>query len=254
MQTHVAPLKNVTSVAKHILCGSVCAAMLLALTASAQSPLAIYTDGLVNGFDDWSWAAHNMANTNPVHAGTKSISVSAAANNYEAISFHHADFSTSLYTNFSFWANGGTNGGQLIQVYAELSAVGQPAYQISPALVANTWQQYTIPLSTLGVANKSNLSRINIQLRPGPNGTFYVDDVQLGANPVPSLVNISVNATQTVRTADSRHFGLNLTMWDTYFDPPNHTPFHCCKRWVAPLSECPAARSRMNIIGDPTPP
>ena len=223
MQTQLAQFRGVKPSTRNILSGCLGAAMLCALAASAQSPLAIYTDGLVNGFENWSWAANDFNNTSPVHGGTKSIRVSAAANNYEAISFHHADFSTSLYTNFSFWANGGTNGGQLIQVYAELSAVGQPAYQISPALVANTWQQYTIPLSTLGVANKSNLSRINIQLRPGPNGTFYVDDVQLGANPVPSLVNISVNATQTVRTADSRHFGLNLTMWDTYFDPPNHT-------------------------------
>ena len=93
--------------------------------ATAQSSLAIYTDHLANNFDDWSWAPHDFANTAPVHSGVNSISVSAT--NWQAISFHHADFDTSPYTSFTFWAHGGTNGGQLLQVYGELSGVGQTA-------------------------------------------------------------------------------------------------------------------------------
>jgi len=45
------------------------------LSAIAQTPLQIYTDNLVNGFQDWSWATRNMANTSPVHSGSASISV-----------------------------------------------------------------------------------------------------------------------------------------------------------------------------------
>ena len=188
----------------------------VALAAQAQNPLVIYTDGLANNFDDWSYTTRNFANIIPVHGGTKSISVSPAGA-YEAISFHHADFNTSYYTNFSFWVHGGTSGGQLLQVYAELSGVGQPAYTLPVALTANTWQQFTIPLSTLGVADKPNCSRINIQVRPGPLGTFYVDDVQFGAKPVGVL---NINATQAVRSVDSRWFGVNLAMWDNDFDTP----------------------------------
>ena len=202
-------------------CGYVLAVLFagVVLQAQAQSPLVIYNDSLVNGFDDWSYTTRNFANTSPVHSGTKSISV-LATNAYEAISFHHADFDTTFYTNFSFWVHGGASGGQLLQVYAELSGVGQGSYALPTALLANTWQQFTIPLSTLGVANKPNCSRINIQIRPGPNGMFYVDDVQLGAKPAPALIPLSINATQAVRAVDSRWFGVNVAAWDNDYDTP----------------------------------
>jgi hypothetical protein len=191
----------------------------VAFSAIAQAPLAIYTDNLVNGFQDWSWAPHNLFNTLPVHSGADSISVNAT--NWQAISFHHADFDTSPYTNFTFWAHGGTNGGQLLQVYAELSGVGQSACQIPGSLTANSWQQFVIPLTTLLAANKTNLSRINIQLRAGGStNTFYVDDVQLTAKPAPAVINVSVNTTPAVRTVDSRWFGVNTAVWDSNFDAP----------------------------------
>ncbi len=184
----------------------------------AQNNLAIYSDGLVNGFDDWSWAAHNIANAAPVHAGTYSISVTG--NYWEGISFHHADINTSPYTNFTFWVNGGS-GGQRLRVYAELSGVGQVNYDIPTVLATNTWQQVIIPLPTLGVANKTNLSRINIQLAQISGSTsnaYYLDDIQLTANPPPSLVHLGVNATNTIRAADARWFGLNTAIWDNNFD------------------------------------
>ena len=61
---------------------SVCRAPLVLLLFSllaprstfAQAALPIYTDHLVNGFQDWSWATHNLANASPVHSGTASIS------------------------------------------------------------------------------------------------------------------------------------------------------------------------------------
>ena len=195
--------------------------VLLTRFACAQSPLPIYTDSYVSGFDDWSWASHNVANTSPVHGGNRSISVSAAIN--QAISFHHADLDTALYNDFSFWAHGGAAGGQRLRVYAELSGVSQPGVDIATPLPANAWQQFTISLSSLGVANKPNFSRINIQLRSGgTTSTFYVDDVQLGHKPAPLAVNVGVQATQVLRTVDARHFGVNLAVWDGNYEPDSY--------------------------------
>ena len=194
------------------------AVLLAVFEASAQTSLPIYTDKFVNGFDDWSWAAHNSSNSAPVHAGIYSISVTG--NYWEGISFHHADFSSTPYTSFTFWVNGGS-GGQRLRVYAELSGVPQANYDIPATLATNTWQQFVIPLSTLAVANKTNFSRINIVLIQVSNSTsnvYYLDDIQLNANPPPALVHIGVNAAQTLRTADARWFGLNTAIWDSYFD------------------------------------
>ena len=61
----------------------------LTLSSRAQAPLPIYTDRLINGFQDWSWAPHNLSNPSPVHSGTNSISVTASA--WQALSFWHSD-------------------------------------------------------------------------------------------------------------------------------------------------------------------
>jgi len=48
--------------------------------------------------------------------------------------------------------------------------------------------------------------------------TFYVDDISLTAVPPPAVVNVTVDASQTIRTIDARHFGVNAAVWDAVFD------------------------------------
>jgi alpha-L-arabinofuranosidase len=187
-------------------------------TALAQANLPIYTDNLVNGFQDWSWATRNMANTTPVHAGSRSISVTTTANT--GISFYHYNFNTTPYANFSFWAHGGTGGGQRLQVYVQYGASSSGStYTLPSTLTAGTWTQYSIPLTTLGVANRANVNRINILLAgTGTTNTFYLDDVQIGAAAAPALVHLSINTNTALRKADARWFGLNTAIWDSNFD------------------------------------
>src|SRR6516162_6394473 len=87
-------------------------------SACGQSPLQIYTDHLVNGFQDWGWGTKNVTNTSPVHSGANSFSHSGGA--WNALSFEHPDFDTTPYTDFSFWAIGSSGGGQIIQVYSQI--------------------------------------------------------------------------------------------------------------------------------------
>jgi len=198
-----------------------------AIGVHAQADLPVYTDGLVNGFQDWGWAPHNYANTSPVHSGNNSVSVSIASA-WQGLQIVHSAFDSTPYGSVSFWINGGASGGQQLQV-SGLAQVGttqnvwQTAFSLG-TLPTSSWQQFTIPLSALGLANKSNATGIVIQDRIGAaQPTFYVDDIQFNAKAAPALVHVSLNATQSVRTADARHFGVNFTMWDSNFDPPNHT-------------------------------
>jgi hypothetical protein len=189
----------------------------LNLGAQAQTNFSIYSDELDNAYQDWSWGTHNLANTTPVHSGTSSVAFSGTT--WQAISFWHQDFDPTPYTNLTFWANGGAGGGQVLQVFVQYGTNTGPAYQL-PALAANTWQQFSLPFATLGIAGAKNVNRLNWQLTSsGTANGFYLDDINLTAI-APAQLHLSVNASQTVRAADARWFGLNTAVWDNNFDTP----------------------------------
>jgi alpha-L-arabinofuranosidase len=180
--------------------------------------MALYDDAFVNGWQDWSWASVNSANTNPVSTGTSSIAVRAAP--FTALRFHHASMDSSNYTSLTFWINGGSAGGQILTLNGLLSGNAQPGYTLPP-LVANTWQKITVPLSTLGVDNKPDLSDFWLQETGGVDQTanpFYVDDVRLDLAPPPAVVNVTVDGKQKIREVDPRLFGLNAEIWDGSFN------------------------------------
>ncbi len=153
----------------------------------------VYDDALQNSWDDWSWNATRNLNYSGtyVHAGTKSFSVTIS-NAWGALSLAHNAMDSSLYTNLTFWINGGASGGQQLQIYAELSSGTKPAINL-PALAANTWQQFTFSLAALGVAGQPNFARFSIQDRIGAaQPTFYVDDISLITNAVTAGTNANV--------------------------------------------------------------
>src|SRR5450432_3314988 len=125
----------------------------------------VYDDTLENGWQDWSWSNTNFNYSGAyVHSGSKSYSVTIT-NAYGALSLNHSAMDSSLYTNLTFWINGGASGGQQLQIYAELSAGGgKPAIAL-PTLAANNWQQLTFSMAALGVANQPNFTRFSIQDR-----------------------------------------------------------------------------------------
>jgi hypothetical protein len=194
-----------------MLCGVV-----LPAVAHAQADQSVYTDALVNGWQDWSWATVNFSNTQPVQSGADSISVSAGP--YQALYLHHDAFDSSLYSNLVFWIDGGSTGGQLVQVQATLNGTAQTVVTLPP-LAANSWQQVTIPLSSLGVESQPNLDGFWIQDRSGTTQPrFYVDTISITAQPAPGVVNVTVNAADAVRVVDARHFGINTAVWDSMLD------------------------------------
>lgn len=179
------------------------------LAPSARADQVIYEDSLSNGWENWGWATLNYNSTAYVHGGTKAISVSGTGS--QAIYWHHAPFDSGEYTNLTFWLNGGASGGHLLQVQAQLNGTPQPAYSL-PALSANTWQQFSIPLSTLGAASKSNLDGFWIQDRSGASfPAFYVDDVRLlsaSTTNVPLTITITVDAARDRKPINPYIYGV----------------------------------------------
>jgi len=172
-----------------------------ALQVNAQGNQAIYTDYLTNGWQNWSWATVNFNNTSPVHSGSDSISV--ACSNYQALYLHAPPFDSSPYTNLTFWINGGSSGGQSVQVQATLNQAAQTVVSLAP-LPANSWQQVTVSLAALGVASQPNMDGFWIQNSANsPIPAFYVDDIALITNSSPPVTNIAVAV--TVNAQANRH-------------------------------------------------
>ena len=102
------------------------------------------------------------------------------------------------YASISFWLNGGTSGGQKLQMYGLVDLNGtnnwaQSARYSLGTQAANTWQQFIVPLSGLGVANSNNFTGFVIQDSQGTaEPTFYLDDISLLANSVTNGTNAHV--------------------------------------------------------------
>ncbi|MEI9866205.1 MAG: hypothetical protein WDN00_16950 [Limisphaerales bacterium] len=144
-------------------------------------------------------------NTSPVHSGSASASVTIATTSYDGLQIYHTDLDSTPYTNLNFWINGGTSGGQQLQVYGLLhvgTTVNAAALSVSLAsLQANTWQHITLSLSSLGVANQANFTGFVIQSRIGAvQPVFYLDDISLISGTPTTPVTNGRSPSQSMRS------------------------------------------------------
>ncbi len=159
--------------------------LLLVFQFQARADQIVYDDALDNGWQDWSWSATRNFNYTGayVHSGTRSISFTIT-NAWGALSLWHSAQDSSVFTNLTFWINGGPSGGQQLQIYTEVTGANEPAISL-PTLAANTWQKLVFSLADLGIANQPNFIRFSIQDRTGgAQPIFYVDDISLITNAI----------------------------------------------------------------------
>ena len=177
----------------------------LALQLTVRADQIIYDNALENSWADWSYSTTVNPNNTGTYVHSVAASISATiTGGWGALSLWHSAFDSSVYTNLTFWINGGAIGGQQLQIYAELSSGTKPAISL-PTLAANTWQQMNFSLSALGVANQPNFIRFSIQDRNGAaEPTFYVDDITLQAG-APILPGTNANVTVQIDALANRH-------------------------------------------------
>ena len=142
----------------------------------ADFPLPIYTDGLQNGFQDWSYTTtHDFNNTSNVRQGTTSIlGVYDAGNGYQGLTFHNSTgVSTSGYTKleFSVFGEAGTDG-KTLNVVINGNYGGPKGVTIK----GGEWSTFSLNLSDLG--SPATLTEIVLQ-SAGWGGTIHVDHVGL---------------------------------------------------------------------------
>jgi peptidoglycan/xylan/chitin deacetylase (PgdA/CDA1 family) len=142
----------------------------------------IYADGLGAGFDDWSWATHELYSQGTVRAGPFAIRVEL--DSWSALFFNSSTgVDLSQYQALSLWVHGGTSGGQIARVLLSDGSNVLGEIRLDQALghpiQPGTWQRIHIPLSALGVST-GTLRHFYLQDQSGGDqGTLYVDDIQL---------------------------------------------------------------------------
>jgi len=218
--------------------------MSLVRSVSASDDMRIYSDftntvyGTAtynNGWQDNGWVPHYNTN-NPTHSGALALCL-ASSGSWQALHFVHGQIDASIYTNLTFWINGGAAGGQSVQVSGTLAGVEQP--RVSVGLVpTNTWRQVTLSLATLGVANKTNFDGLEfwVSFGSGAQPPVFLDDISLVATPTPAMVHVGLLATQSVRTVDAKVFGVNQVAWDGNVYTPTSVSLmnelgNPCLRW-----------------------
>ena len=203
------------------------ALLLMPRWASAGGDFIIYADdGLINGWQDWSWnAANDFSSSDYAHTGTRSVKVTYASA-WAGFRLEHSSLCTAPYARLSFWVNGGIQAGRNIRVSALISGVSKTSvpldnYIEGGSIAAALWRQAAIPLADLGVVNICTLTGFWLQEGSGSAQVpFYVDDIALLGIPPPVDNILSVNASQFVREVDDRVFGVNAAAWDGVLNTP----------------------------------
>jgi hypothetical protein len=138
------------------------------------TPVLIYDDGLIGGWEDWSWdTTRNFANTTPVLSGSRSIAVTYNAP-WAGFYLHaNTPVNTTGYSLLRFRVRGSTTNNILLGV-----CVNNCSYKYFVSTYADQWIQIDVPLASFG--NPTAVSNIWWQnMSPTAQSTFYVDQIEL---------------------------------------------------------------------------
>ncbi len=172
--------------------------------------LVVYDDFLRNGFEDWSWATHDLACSLPVAAGSHSISMEPDA--WQGV-FLHAGTPIDLagYTGVRFQLHGGPDGGQLLRLYLELDGSFLAAATLDPA-PARAWQQHTVLLADMGLTSGWFDGLVFQDNTGGDQAEIYLDQIELleGDPPQPVAIAVVVDPDSDRRAISPWVYGVNF--------------------------------------------
>ncbi len=166
--------------------------LLVVATTVAADDLTVYDDALSSGFQDWSWATHDLANPSPVVLGSLSISMEPDA--WSGLYFYTPTaIDVAEYSQVRFWIFGDDGGGQTLRITLQLGASSLGDLALDPAPV-DSWQQRTVDFADLGLTSGIFDGLILQDTSGGDQATVYFDQIELLENstPPPPATEIAV--------------------------------------------------------------
>ena len=151
----------------------------LSFDVLTQPQTLLYAEGIKSG-----WTQQNLncdghlLNQESRRTGLRSYSIKfLAADAYAGMKSPNTPYNVGAQAALTFWINGGSVGGQRIEIQAVRVGSALPGKLLEP-LKAGTWQKVTVYLDELGILGATDLSAIRFVYRSGgATETLYVDDV-----------------------------------------------------------------------------
>lgn len=192
----------------------------IALAVScAHADLVVYDDALANGFQDWSWAERDLANTTPVYAGARSIRFEADGWAGLYFSRNGAVLNVAAYGALSLRLHGGGGSGQALRLRVQngastLADLAADPYIVGGGITAGSWRELRIPFDASTGLVAGDFDAITLQDASGGNQpTLYVDQIVLvdaGEPPPPGSLTIAIDPAQDRRAVSASAFGVNF--------------------------------------------
>src|SRR5579862_9068098 len=119
----------------------------------AEAPLTVYDDALGQGWQDWSWAQHDLASPRHAHSGKYAIGMTPEG--WKGLYLHHDPFSVAGYDRLEVFLHGSA---ALTVALASSDGKFGPQmpldrYRRSSPASGDGWIVAEIPLNDLGVSH-----------------------------------------------------------------------------------------------------
>ncbi len=185
-----------------------------AAAEDAASEIPIYRGGLADGWQDWSWASHELKSSQVTFGGGPSLKMDPSA--FNGVYLHGGGVDTSGVRELRFQINGGRTGGQkLVVCVADAAAkmgvkVPVASFVSGGTIPAGRWAAATVPLSKLGADNTTITGVVFQDASGGDQANLYLADITLGGKAVHTAVpyTIAVDTLLDRRTISPLIYGM----------------------------------------------
>lgn len=178
---------------------------------------------LENAWQDWSWCTDSFTDTTTVYEGSSSVKVTygGAWQGFQMVS--PIAFPAGYFTGLRLMINGGNAAGRTISFSFNVNGSSSKSIDIDKFIIGgsvgkNIWRQVSIPFSAFGIQAGDSISGFTLQEASGAaQPAFWIGYMGFVPNVLREPVQLTINATKTLRTVDQKLFGVNTAVWDSNF-------------------------------------
>jgi alpha-N-arabinofuranosidase len=193
---------------------------LFPVIASAQSFVA-YNNDLQNWWQNYSWCATDMANTEYVYPGAANSIKATTTGGFQAFSLYQSPGVPARYVSaLTFYINGGPTAGRTLGFQAITNTTTSKIQDLNKFIVggqvpANHWSLVTIPVSEMGISENDSIVRFWFKdTTGGAQPAYWLDNISWTLVAAPARDPIDVVTNKEIRTVDPKHLGANTAIWD----------------------------------------